>query len=289
MKNIIICISALLMFIACDPQQDDKIELPPAPTSADFTIEPGANPNTYILRNTTQGAFQFIWDLGNGSTATGEVVQAFYPEKGNYEIELTIFTAGGSATSSKILDVADDAPFQCEGNPLYEFLSDCSEKVWRLNPGPGALWVGPSDGSTTWWANGQSDVDARPCAFDDTWTFTGEGKMIYNTNGDIWGEDYMGFNFECVNEADLSDALAPWGSGEHNYTLVAGPPDQLIVTGLGAFLGLPKAANGAEVNTPQTSVTYTILRMEENGANDLLEIEVKIGGNGAWRFTYISE
>ncbi|MEZ4935335.1 MAG: PKD domain-containing protein [Saprospiraceae bacterium] len=282
--------SLLTVFLfSCDPQQDDKIDLPPPPTSAEFSIEQqSANPNNFTLRNTTAGAFQYLWDLGNGKTATGETTEAFYPEMGSYEVTLTVFTAGGSASSSKVIEVPEDAPFQCEGNPLYEFLSDCTQKVWKLNPAAGALWVGPTDASTTWWASGLNDVADRYCAWDDTWTFTGEGKMIYSTNGDIWGEDYMGFNFECVDESQLQASQAAWGSGEHAYALVDGTPNQLILTGLGAFMGLPKVANGSEVNTPQQGVTYDILRMEENGDNDILEIEVNYSA-GIWRFTFVSE
>ena len=112
--------------------------------------------------------------------------------------------------------------------------------------------------------------------------------MIYETNGDIWGEDYMGFNFECVDESQLQASQAAWGSGEHSYTLVDGNPDKLIVSGLGAFMGLPKAANGAEVTLPQSGITYNILKMESNGSQDLLEIEVNYAA-GLWRFTFISE
>lgn len=288
MKNIFFAILAIALLTACDPQQDDKITLPAAPAAASFSIEQGVNSNNYTLRNTTSDVFQYFWDFGNGNTATGEVVQAFYPEKGNYEVTLTVFGAGGSVSSSQFIDVPEDAPFECEGNPLYEFMSDCSQKVWKLNPDEGALWVGPVDGSTTWWANSLDDVAERFCAWDDTWTFTGDGEMIYNTNGDIWGEDYMGFNFECVAESQLQASQAAWGSGTHSYTLVPGSPDELILSGLGAFMGLPKVANGAEVNLPQASITYDILRMESDGNKDYLEIEVNYS-SGIWRFTFISE
>lgn len=282
---------ALLFFASCDPQQDDKIDLPAPPSSVSFTITQGVdNPNNFTLTNTTPDVFQYLWDLGNGNTATGEVAEVFYPEKGMFEVTLTVFGAGGSASSSEVIDVPEDAPFQCDGNPLYEFMSNCDQKVWKLNPDAGAFWVGPDDGSgTTWWANSLDDVTTRYCAWDDTWTFTGEGEMIYETNGDIWGEGYMGFGSDgCVDESELGASVAAWGSGTHTYTMVPGSPDQLVLTGLGAFIGLPKAANGAEVTLPQAGVTYDIVRMENDGSKDILEVEVNYTA-GIWRFTLISE
>ncbi|MCH2081109.1 MAG: PKD domain-containing protein [Saprospiraceae bacterium] len=288
-NNINILLLALLLSVfACEPFEEEKSDLG-APPNPSFSLSEGENANQFILTNTTDGAFLTNWDLGNGVQKTGEQIVANYPLMGEYEITMTTFNRGGSASTSQTVNVAQDAPFDCVGNELYEFLSNCTSKTWKLLPGPGALWVGPADGSgSTWWSNSEDDVAARSCAWDDTWTFTGDEQMIYETNGDIWGEDYMGFNFECVDEALLSETFAPWGSGTHFYSLTEGAPNQLQVVGLGAFIGLPKAANGAEVSTPQSSITYDILKMENDGTKDILEVEVNYTV-GIWRFTLVSE
>jgi hypothetical protein len=56
--------------------------------------------------------------------------------------------------------------------------------------------------------------------------------------------------------------------------------------GLGAFIGLPKAANGAETFVPISSITYDVLSANEDAATGVrtMEIEVNWGG-GLWRFT----
>jgi hypothetical protein len=62
--------------------------------------------------------------------------------------------------------------------------------------------------------------------------------------------------------------------------------DQIQMLGLGAFIGLPKATNGAEVSVPVNSITYDVLSANEDAATGVrtMEIEVNWGG-GLWRFT----
>jgi len=288
MQNSLLCFffAMAVLFTACAPQQDDKIDIGLPPENVTFSIEPSGTPNTYVLKNTTQGTFLYAWEYG-GNTSTGEMVEAYFATKGDYEIKLTVFTKGGSATGSQVLNVPQDAPFNCTLSPVLEFLTNCNQKTWKLNPAMGALFVGPADGSQVWWQNSAGDVDVRPCAFNDEWTFTKDGAMIYDTKGDMWAEDYMGFSFMCIDETQLAPALAPWASGTHGFTILPGAVPQLMVSGLGAYIGLPKAANGAEVTVPQTSVTYDITKMQKAASGDLLEIQVNFGG-GIWRFTLIA-
>ncbi len=288
MKNSILLFlfAMACFFAACDPQQDDKIDIGLPPANVSFSIEQGSEPNTYIFKNTTDGAFLFAWEF-NGEKATGESVEAYFPTKGSFDIVLTAFAKGGFATGTQVLNVPEDAPINCNTDPVLEFLSNCDQKTWKLKPDAGALWVGPANASQTWWENPLADVAVRPCAFNDEWTFTKDGAMIYDTKSDMWAEDYMGFNFECIDESQLSTALAAWGSGTHGFSILPGAVPQLKVTGLGAYIGLPKAANGAEVNMPQSAVTYDISKMEQTANGDLLEIKVNFGP-GIWRFTLIS-
>jgi hypothetical protein len=288
MKNILpSLLLSFLLLSACNPQQDDKPDIGLPPDIVSFTMDPSGEPNTYVLRNTTPGTFQHNWTF-DGRSAEGDPVLVYFPLKGTYDIRLTAFARGGSASAVQTLVVPEDAPYDCATDPVMEFLTACSSKTWKLNPAAGALWVGPADASQTWWANQDSDVDLRFCAFDDEWTFSPDGSMTYDPKGDMWGEDYMGFNFECIQTSQLSASQAAWGGGTHAFTLLPGSPPKLALSGLGAYIGLPKVANGSEVNQPQSGVTYDITGMQSGPAGDLLELSVNFGP-GIWRFTLLAQ
>lgn len=273
---------AALFFVSCEPSQDDKIDIGLPPENVSFDIVPGDLPNTYVFKNTTEGAFMYAWEYG-ANTATGEEAQAYFPAKGDYEITLTVFAKGGSASATKVLNVPEDVPFDCINNPVYKFLTNCDQRTWKLKPVAGSLWVGPADGSQTWWTLPANEVATRSCEFNDEWILSPNGTMIFDTKGDIWAEPYMGFNYECIDETQLAANQAVWGAGTHSFEVLPGNPNQLKVVGLGAYIGLPKAANGAEVTEPQSSITYDILRMEEVAGTYELELQVNFGG-GVWKY-----
>jgi hypothetical protein len=279
---------ASAVMAGCQPQEDDKIDIGLPPAQASFSIEALPQPNRYLLRNTTPEVFEYSWSLGNGASATGESVEVYYPLKGEYTISLTVFARGGFATVQQTLLVPEDAPFDCEQDPLYKFLTDCSSRTWKLKPAAGALWVGPADGSTTWWALPEAEVTVRTCAFNDEWIFSKEGQVEYDAKGDIFAEPYLGFSYECIDEASLPVDKAAWGSGTHSFEVLSGTAEKLTMVGLGAFLGLPKVANGAEVTSPQQSVTYDIVRWGIVDGIREMELEVNFGP-GIWRFIYVAD
>ncbi len=283
-----ILLFALISIVACEPQVDDKISLGEPPSNVSFSITPDTSVNSFILTNTTPNTFLQRWDFGNGITAEGEEVTAFYQDMGTYVITLTAFNDAGHALGSQSIDIDEDAPAACNPGSLMEYLTNCETRTWKLSPEEGALFVGPSDGSATWWQS-SADVPAeRPCAWDDEWIFTPDGKVVYDTKGDIWAEDYMGFNFECIDETLLPDNLSAWASGEHAFIL---GPESISLVGNGAFIGLPKVANGAEVTSPQSGVTYTVTDMTTDAdGNDLIVLSVLYNGDTAvWRFTLRAE
>ena len=282
----ILLLSLTLMFVSCDPEQDDALPLGTPPSNVSFEVSPTGDLNTFRLTNTTPGTFIHQWNLGNGQTAVGDEVVITYQFMGDYMVTLKAFNDGGFGESSRTISVLEDAPTPCNSGSLMEFVSNCDTKTWRLLPGEGAYWVGPDPG-TTWWTNDQAVVDERPCAFNDEWIFTADGVMEYDTKGDLWAEDYMGFNFECVTDGQLSPDVAAWASGTHSFVVSEGGVEQLELIGQGAFIGLPKAANGAEVTSPQPGVTYDIIERGTNGGQDFMILQVDYTV-GLWRFHIVS-
>ena len=117
--------------------------------------------------------------------------------------------------------------------------------------------------------------------------------MIYDTQGDIWAETYMGVATDgCQPESVLTGPKAAWASGTHGFEIIPGGgpngEDQIKVNGMGAFIGLPKAANAGEVSSPVASITYDILSMTDDGTARYMEIQCNCTSL-LWRFTLYSE
>lgn len=276
---------ASMALVSCRPEEDDKIALGDLP-SADFSIQPTADPNRFLLIATTPEAFLFQWDLGNGQKGDSSVIEAYYPNKGVYEVKLTAFSQGGYGKITKTVTVNADDPNACNGN--LALLTNCGTKVWKLDPNPNALHVGPSL-NETWWGNAAADVLARACHFNDEYVFSADGVFRYDNKGDFWADTDgsgnvtppgLGLTPGCHLASEWPTAFKAWDSGTHSFSVVG---NTLTVSGLGAWIGLYKVGTSAEVVEPQTSVSYTINELTANR----MVISANLGF-GFWRFTLVS-
>jgi len=287
MKKLLFNIALMsLLLSACDPQEDDKLTLGDPPTSISFEVTE-LGENTFRFINTTPETFIHQWDFDNGLTDEGEEVEMQFTSAGTYNVTLTAFNDGGFGTATREVNVVESLGVPCDEGSIFELLTDCSSKAWSLDDGAGAYFVGPNP-NETWWESPEDEASARPCAWNDEWIFDTEGTMIYDTKGDVWAEDYMGFAFECVSETELADMFQPWASGEHGFEFIQGPVNQILLTGLGAFIGLPKATNNAEVTSPVTSNLYDIVEIYQDGDKTIMLLEIGIA-DGIWRFRLKSE
>ena len=283
-------LAATAALVACEPAVPGKTELGPLPT-ADYTMTYIDSNNIQLTSVNTGDPFLFQWEIDGVGTFEGEQADVFIGKMGVYDIKHSVFNQGGHATAEGQVEIYKDADFICAG--AAEFLTDCTDRTWKLAPQAGSLWVGPSDASTTWWAIGGTAATDRPCAYDDEWTFNSDGDMIYDTQGDIWAETYMGVATDgCQPESVLTGPKAAWASGTHGFEIIPGGgpngEDQIKVNGMGAFIGLPKAANAGEVSSPVASVTYDILSMTDDGTARYMEIQCNCTSL-LWRFTLYSE
>lgn len=280
--TLLILVSLFTLTIACNNDDENT----PAPLQADFSIE-FIDDNTVKFKNTTlANTTTPTWDLGSLGQETGNEIEVFFPEIGEYSITMSVTSATSSDEVTKTVNITQDADAGCQGT--LEYITGCGTKTWKLNLAEGALWVGSNNGSNTFWQNSDNDLITRTCDWNDEYVFSSNGAYQYISNGDIWGESYTGFDSDdCYPIADLPDDLSAWADGTHSFEIIPGTPEKLKVIGNGAFVGLRKAANGAEVSTPQSEVIYDITDMRTENEKDILELSIDYGG-GLWRFTLYS-
>jgi len=148
------------------------------------------------------------------------------------------------------------------------------EGSWQLD----FAGVGPAEGDTQWFDISDTGIDGpRHCWFNDVYEFGRDGSFR-NVQGDqSWVEPWQGAAGE-----QCGAPVAPHdGSNEavFQYDEVAGT---LTLTGVGAYLGLPKVVNGAELAAPglaPESITYNVVEL----IGDSMTVRISIGG-GWWEF-----
>lgn len=289
--SLVLALAGCFLMSACSDSSTSG-ELGSSPPDASFTVTPVSDKeNTYLLESTTEDAFMWQWDFGDGKgwQKGSEIDTAFYSRSGDYNIKLRAFGEAGSDTASKSINVAQNA---CIGD--LKKLTGCDGKTWVLKPAAGALWIGPPDFSATWWSNTEADVDTRSCQFNDEFTFNLDGTLSRDLQGDIWVDEEGGTNpypsdiianndgsmtAGCYDWSMINSKYSAWGSGSFDFS-VSG--DQLMVSGEGAYLALYKAGDSAITDTPENEITYQIQELTQDKL-----VVAKIYDWGAWQFTFV--
>ena len=144
------------------------------------------------------------------------------------------------------------------------------EGAWNLT----YMCVGSGLASCEWWS--YSAPGDRGCLEDDLYVFNGDGSFQNVMGTQTWTETWQGVSEGC------NAPVAPHnGSNAATYSLANG---EITLNGLGAFLGLSKVVNGAEISNPAdaaSSITYALNSVDNNN----LSVDIHVGG-GWWRFTF---
>jgi hypothetical protein len=156
--------------------------------------------------------------------------------------------------------------------------SQTPEGTWKFTPAAGAFLVGPTQGSNAWYQNGLGDVNVRDCQFDDEFVFNADGSFQNVLQATTWLEGWQAAVQACGAPVAPHDGLtaATWAYSGSNNTIT--------LTGLGAFLGLPKAVNAGELPNVPVPATRTFIVTTLTATNMTLDIEC---GTGVWwRFNF---
>jgi len=286
-RNNGIWIVAAVLTLSVFACKSDRIELKELPEAA-FSVSYVDSNNVKLVSTSKGDPFLFNWTIEGLGNMSGKEVTANIVKKGKYKVLLTVYAQGGSDTVSGYVEIFKNDKPPCSA-PM-EFMTDCTSRTWKLAKKAGALWVGPPDGSSTWWYIDMVGIATRTCTFNDEWTFNADGTVKFDTKGDVWGEATIGLSPDgCFPESSYSADTKAWGSGVHQFMFTGGGTDPLMLkmVGKGAYIGLQKVANGKEVSTPQMGVDYKVLSQTKTATERFTEVEVNFGA-GLWRFTLSS-
>lgn len=155
---------------------------------------------------------------------------------------------------------------------------------WIIAPETRALKVGPTAGSDAWWYLNKfgDDISARACYLNDKYVFDEAGSFKNVLGSETFLETWQG-----VASAQCGAPVAPH-DGSTNATYVYNQnAGTITLNGQGAYLGLPKVANGYELpNGPvPSSITYNV-SFSDNG--NIMTLSINFGA-GFWTYKLIKE
>jgi hypothetical protein len=155
--------------------------------------------------------------------------------------------------------------------------------TWKLSPQAAAFGVGPAQGNTEWYSNNIDDLTVRACQFDDEYVFNADGSFSNVNGADTWIE---GWQVAGMNGCGAS--VAPHNGSNPATWVYDATANTITLTGVGAYLGLPKAYNGGELSAPSAapaSITYKV----SSFTSDLLTLDIEIAGGAYWRFVFAKQ
>lgn len=249
----ILCLIAVL--VAACSEDDPQIGSEPTEADAVFTFAPSAANNNIINFTSATDAFLKKWDFGTGATATGNTATATFAVEGTYTVTLTVYTAGGSMSSTQQVVIAETDPTLLD-IPVYNFLTGGAAalggKTWVVDKEhSGHLGVGPSAGTWPEWYQAGPNEKLNRGLYDDKLTFKlDKFKFEYESEGTIYVNGAFSTTFPgAVQEPSGGDYIAPYTDpGGLTWTMTETAPGkwQLIING-GSHLGYYSGSNVYEV------------------------------------------
>ena len=249
MKKLLISITTLiivLFFYACKEALPVLAD-PPEATDATFTYTPAASTPNILNFTCSSKAFLKKWDFGNGTNGEGTNASGTFPFKGTYTVQLTVFTEGGSTSSSQTVTIAQDDPTLLD-IPAYTFLTGGASKpegkTWIIDATrAGHFGVGPNPsdpnlGDVPNYYSAGANEKPGTGLYNDEFTFIlSQFKYIYQTNGDVYLNNKYASDFPGAFD-NLGDKTAPFTAPQAlTWSITGSEGNQSLNISPGGFMG----------------------------------------------------
>ncbi|MCK9206207.1 MAG: PKD domain-containing protein [Salinivirgaceae bacterium] len=295
LSQIVLLFLAFSNLVSCkddDPEEENVI--------ASFTFQVDEEDyKTVSFTSASQNYATLSWNFGDESALSSEVNPVHtYASVGAFTVTLTATASGGTSDEySQVVTITDPnaelTKLVGETSKTWKLLRQVDSGRYPLQCGP---WADQTDASI-WWAVGRDNDELanRPCMFNDEWTFSRDGSMVFDAKGDYWAEGGIFTpDNDCASTETMvgvnSEDLSAWGGGDFTFELIPGTEPTLTVNGLGAYVGFFKLGNGVEVKVPQESITYDILSLTDGDVDTLViqgQYQWDASDGGYWRFVLV--
>lgn len=299
LKNVrfIMALLAVSLMVSCGDDDEETTPEEPDPVAAFSFV---ATELEVVFTNNSQNATTYEWDFGDGSgTSSVENPTYTYSAAGNYTVSLTASNDSGERS-----DFTANVSVASTDEKLV-LLRGTESKTWKLlrdSERAAMLLAADASLSQIFWP-GASNNGARPCVFDDSFTFTESGDYVIEDAGTFWAE-FGVFNnvadcdanttpescFEAtsanmVNEC--GDDVSAWLGSTHSYSFDT-DQNKITLNGMGSWIGIPKLTTTGETIVPVSETTFDAI-LVDGGASGVDSMFVSFNYSGAyWAFTYVS-
>lgn len=229
----------------------------------------------------------YLVDFGAGTDneeTSGPMVTFDYPnEDGVYTITVTASLEGTADVSiSKEITITEYIPPAIPtGNSIVG--------IWKIAPEAGSIAVGPGEDTPGgWFSIDDEGVATRDCFYDDEYIFNEDGTFENVLQGETWNESWQD---STVGDGACGTPVFPHdgnAAATYTYNEAAGT---VTITGKGAFLGIAKAINGAELTSPSGAADEIVYNATLTGK--VLELDIQIDADPAndawWHFKLVKE
>ena len=226
------------------------------------------------------------WDTESQSLVPSYKYEYTYDENGN-QISWTNLL-WDSVSQYYFINSKDERIFDSNGRLIqstnYQSRTTSIAGSWKLAQEMGALGIGPGKDDISWWSNTSNDLITRVCLFDDEFVFNEDGTFVNVLGTDTWIEPWQGLTQEgCAAPIFPHDGTA---TASYTYDEKSG---SITINGKGAYLGLPKAYNGGELQSPEEAKDEITYLAEISPDGRTLDLDIEIWDGAYWSFKLVRD
>lgn len=242
--------------------------------------------STYDVNGNQTSYTRYFWDTESQSLVPSYKYEYTYDENEHNILSTNLLWDSGS--QSFFINSKDERVFDSNGRLIqstnYQSRTTSIAGSWKLAKEVGALGVGPVKDDVSWWVNSINDITTRGCLFDDEFVFNVDGTFENVLGADTWIEPWQGPAVEgCAAPVFPHDGTA---TASYTFDEKSG---SITINGKGAYLGLSKAYNGGELQSPEEAKDEITYLAEISPDGRTLDLDIEISNGAYWSFKLVRD